>query len=323
MHADDRTLVALCADLRACGAAMPAAGSVVATWGAEHCLRIDADRSGAALFCIASNGTSDEDTADRRLGGGNPRVNPTWCVFSAMRLIDFSISVCTSPSLQGRPCPFAIGCGWAQRLGRPITPCDPVWSDASTLRCTTAVRQSHRVRLPLIPTAWGCGTAAAAQRFSAHTHHRRMLLPTWTPVQHRCGGSLSSAHSHSTNASRVSGIWRTCVAQPRLETMGSPIHWKAATTISLPGDAVLDGMRRVHHHMLSTELLPGTLRAAAGWAYSSHGTPGTPWTVSDDRPLKRRTPLRDHASGSAALPLDSPDSRAPCGPHRAASGSLA
>ncbi|ESS60672.1 hypothetical protein TCDM_11786 [Trypanosoma cruzi Dm28c] len=108
-----------------------------------------------------------------------------------------------------------------------------------------------------------------------------------------------------------------------LETMGSSIHWKAATTISLPGDAVLDGPRRVRHHMLSTELLPGTLRAAAGWAYSSHGAPGTPWTVSDDRPLKRRTPLRDHVSGSAALPLDSPDSGAPCGPHRAASGSLA
>ncbi|KAF8286811.1 hypothetical protein TcBrA4_0023730 [Trypanosoma cruzi] len=89
------------------------------------------------------------------------------------------------------------------------------------------------------------------------------------------------------------------------------------------GGCVLDGLRRVRHHMLSTALLPGTLRAAAGWAYSSHGTPGTPWTVSDDRPLKRRTPLRDRVSGSSALPLDSPDSGALCGPHRAASGSLA
>ncbi|KAF8286562.1 hypothetical protein TcBrA4_0023560 [Trypanosoma cruzi] len=150
-----------------------------------------------------------------------------------------------------------------------------------------------------------------------------MLLSTWTPVQHRCGGSSSSAHPHSTNASRVSGIWRTCVAQPRLETIPSSILGKAATTISLPGDAVLNGPRRVRHHMLSTALLPGTLRAAAGWAYSSHGAPRTPWTVSDDRPLKRRTPLRDRVSGSAALPLDSPDSGAPCGPHRAASCSLA
>ncbi|RNC32600.1 hypothetical protein TcCL_Unassigned04771 [Trypanosoma cruzi] len=74
MHADDRTLVALCADLRACGAAMPAAVSVVATWAAEHSLSISADSNGAVLFCIASHRQSDEDTADHRLGGGNPRV---------------------------------------------------------------------------------------------------------------------------------------------------------------------------------------------------------------------------------------------------------
>ncbi|RNF06095.1 hypothetical protein TcG_10818, partial [Trypanosoma cruzi] len=261
MHADDRTLVALCADLRACGAAMPAAGSVVATWGAEHCLRIDADGNGP--LCSASLQTEILTRTRPTIvwAVGTHASSRTWCVCSAMRLIDFSISVCTSPSLQGRPCHAATGCGWAQELVRPSTPCDPVWSDASTLRCTTAVRQSHRVRLPLISTAWECGTAAAAQRFSAHTHHRRMLLSTWPPVQHRCGGSSSSAHPHSTNASRVSGIWRTCVAQPRLETMGSSIHWKAATTISLPGDAVLNGLRRVRHHMLSTALLPGTLRA--------------------------------------------------------------
>ncbi|KAF5219824.1 hypothetical protein ECC02_007149 [Trypanosoma cruzi] len=146
MHADDRTLVALCADLRACGAAMPAAVSVVATCAAEHSLSISADRSGAALFCIASHRQSDEDTADHRLGGGKPRVNPTLCACSAMRLIDTSILFRTSPPLQGRPCHAAVSCGWAQELVRPSTPCDPFWLDASTVRCTTAVRQSHRVR---------------------------------------------------------------------------------------------------------------------------------------------------------------------------------
>ncbi|RNE97230.1 hypothetical protein TcG_12667 [Trypanosoma cruzi] len=145
MHADDPTLVALCADLRVCGAAMPAAVSVVATCAAEHCLRISADRSGAALFCIASHGQSDEDTADHHLGGGKPRMNPTLCVCSAMRLIDTSILFRTSPSLQGRPCHAAIGCGWMQRLGHPSTPCDPFLLDASTVRCTTAVRRPHRV----------------------------------------------------------------------------------------------------------------------------------------------------------------------------------
>ncbi|KAF5219311.1 hypothetical protein ECC02_007737 [Trypanosoma cruzi] len=145
MHADDHTLVALCAGLRACGAAMPAAVSVVAAWAAEHSLSISADRSGAALFCIASHRQSDEDTADHRLGGGKPRVNPTVCVCSAMRLIDTSILVCTPPPLQGRPCHAAVSCGWAQELVRPSTPCDPFWLDASTVRCTTAVRHSHRV----------------------------------------------------------------------------------------------------------------------------------------------------------------------------------
>ncbi|KAF8301050.1 hypothetical protein TcBrA4_0052100 [Trypanosoma cruzi] len=144
MHADDRTLVALCADLRACGAAMPAAVSVVATCAAEHYLRISADRSGAALFCIASHGQSDEDTADHRLGGGKPRVNPTLCVCSAMRLIDTSILFCTSPVAAGRratPPSVRLGAGAV----RPSTPCDPFLLDASTVRCTTAVRRPHRV----------------------------------------------------------------------------------------------------------------------------------------------------------------------------------
>ncbi|RNC54752.1 hypothetical protein TcCL_ESM07809 [Trypanosoma cruzi] len=125
---------------------MPAAVSVVAACAAGHSLSINADRSGAALFCIASHRQSDEDTADHRLGGGKPRVNPTLCVCSAMRLIDTSILFRTSPPLQGRPCHAAVSRGWAQELVRPSTPCDPFWLDASTVRCTTAVRHSHRVR---------------------------------------------------------------------------------------------------------------------------------------------------------------------------------
>ncbi|RNC32793.1 hypothetical protein TcCL_Unassigned04568 [Trypanosoma cruzi] len=74
IHADGRTLVALCADIRLRAAAMPTAVSLVATWAAEHSLNINADRSGAALFCIASHRQSDEDTADHRLGDGNQRV---------------------------------------------------------------------------------------------------------------------------------------------------------------------------------------------------------------------------------------------------------
>ncbi|KAF8307093.1 hypothetical protein TcBrA4_0021480 [Trypanosoma cruzi] len=270
MQADDRTLVALCADLRVCGAAMPTAVSVVATCAAEHSLKINADRSGAALFCIASHRQSDEDTADHRLGGGKPRVNSTLCVCSAMRLIDTSILFCTSPSLQGSLCSFAINCGWAQELVRPSTPCDPFLLDASTVRCTTAVRQSHRARLPLISTAWKCGTAAAAQHRSSHAYQRRILLSTWPPIQHRCGGSLCSAHPHSTSASNVSRVLRTCGGAVAVETAPSSMPGKAATTVPLPGDAVLKELRRVRSHMgisrttsaplmLSNEFSPGTL----------------------------------------------------------------
>ncbi|RNC42758.1 hypothetical protein TcCL_NonESM07623 [Trypanosoma cruzi] len=65
---------------------MPAAVSLVAAWAAEHSLRISADRSGAALFCIASHRQSDEDTADHRLGGGKPRVK-----FHPVRLLGNAI----------------------------------------------------------------------------------------------------------------------------------------------------------------------------------------------------------------------------------------
>ncbi|KAF8277603.1 hypothetical protein TcBrA4_0111220 [Trypanosoma cruzi] len=122
---------------------------------------------------------------------------------------------------------------------------------------------------------------------------------------------------------------------------------RAATSIPLPGDAILKELRRFRLHMeispdqvraphAEHRIVTWTLLAATRWAYSSHGTP---WTVSDDRPLKRpalfwgrmtqaagRTahplllsvcldPLRCHlAPRTAVLPV---------GPHRAASGSLA
>ncbi|KAF8293772.1 hypothetical protein TcYC6_0104330 [Trypanosoma cruzi] len=63
MHADDRMLVASGAESRAFAAAMSTAVSLVATWAAKHSLSINADSSGAALFCIASHRQYDEDTA--------------------------------------------------------------------------------------------------------------------------------------------------------------------------------------------------------------------------------------------------------------------
>ncbi|RNC33278.1 hypothetical protein TcCL_Unassigned04046 [Trypanosoma cruzi] len=47
----------------------------------------------------------------------------------------------------------------------------------------------------------------------AHAQKRRILLSTWPPIQHRCGGSLGSVKPHSTNASHFSDVLGTCVAQ--------------------------------------------------------------------------------------------------------------
>ncbi|RNC40329.1 hypothetical protein TcCL_NonESM10204, partial [Trypanosoma cruzi] len=105
-----------------------------------------------------------------------------------------------------------------QRPGRPSTPRDPFWLDASTVRCTTAVRRPHRVRSPLTSTAWKCGAATAAQHRSAHAHQRRIPLATWPPIQHRWGGTLGSAHPYGMNASHFFGILRKSVAQPAWKT---------------------------------------------------------------------------------------------------------
>ncbi|KAF5216780.1 hypothetical protein ECC02_010417 [Trypanosoma cruzi] len=104
-----------------------------------------------------------------------------------------------------------------------------------------------------------------------------------------------------------------------LETM-PPTHGNAVTTIPLPGDAVLDGMRRVCCHM---EIFPHHTRVShaeqrifvcdtvscdgVGVFQPRHAQDAPDGTLS----------LAQHASGSAAMPLDSPDSRAACGasPH--------
>ncbi|KAF8286958.1 hypothetical protein TcBrA4_0024270 [Trypanosoma cruzi] len=159
MHADDRTLVALCVDLRVCGAAMPAAVSVVATWSAEHCLRIDANGSGAALFCIASHRQSDEDTADHRLGGGNPRVKS-----HLLRLLGNAID---------RLLNFGLHVTVAARQTVPLCHQPRLEAEAGA--------SHHTMRSCLagcVHTALHHGGEAVAPR-PAHAQQRRMLLSTW------------------------------------------------------------------------------------------------------------------------------------------------
>ncbi|EAN98628.1 hypothetical protein TcCL_ESM08809 [Trypanosoma cruzi] len=134
-----------------------------------------------------------------------------------------------------------------------------------------------------------------------------------------------------------------------LETM-PPTHGNAVTTIPLPGDAVLDEMRRVCCHM---EIFPHHTRVSHAeqriFVCDTVSCDGvgvfqprhikTLRTVSDDRPLKRPAPPWDHMAQAAgrttvrlslSMRLDplrchlTPRTAAlPVGPHRTAAGSLA
>ncbi|RNE99722.1 hypothetical protein TcG_09420 [Trypanosoma cruzi] len=74
MYADAHTLVASGADIHACAAAMPPLLSFVATWAAEHNLKINVDKSEAALFHISSHTRSEEEIVDLLPGNGNLRI---------------------------------------------------------------------------------------------------------------------------------------------------------------------------------------------------------------------------------------------------------
>ncbi|EKF98965.1 hypothetical protein TCSYLVIO_010131, partial [Trypanosoma cruzi] len=208
IHADDRTLVALCADIRVRAAAMTTAVSLVATWTAEHSLKISADRSGAALFCIASHRQSDEDTADHRLGDGIQHVKS-----HPVRLLGNAI---------GRHLNFGLHVTVAAMWTVPRRHQLRLDAEAGASRHTT---QYFLV---------GCFHSAlhhgdeAITPCPAHAQQRRILLSIWPPIHHRCGGLLVSAHSHNTNASHFFDVLRTCVPLSTRNLCRRPciINWR-------------------------------------------------------------------------------------------------
>ncbi|KAF8304926.1 hypothetical protein TcBrA4_0044520 [Trypanosoma cruzi] len=211
---------------------MPTAVSLVATWAAEHSLKINADRSGAALFCIASHRQSDEDTADHRLGDGIQHVksHPVRLLGNAIgRHLNFGLHV-------------TVAAMWTVSRRHQLR----LDAEAGASRHTTAARQSHRVRHPFTSTAWKCGTATAALHRSAHAHQRRILLSTWPPIQHRCGRysgfRAPTKHKRLTLLRFIEDV-RGAIC---LEAIPSSILGKAATTpIALTRDAVINGLHRV------------------------------------------------------------------------------
>ncbi|KAF5213837.1 hypothetical protein ECC02_013620 [Trypanosoma cruzi] len=86
MYADDLTLVASGAGIHACAAAMQPALSPITTWAAEHSLKINVGKSEAALFHIYSHTRSEEEMVDLRLGNGNLRIQSR-----PVRLLDTTV----------------------------------------------------------------------------------------------------------------------------------------------------------------------------------------------------------------------------------------
>ncbi|RNC51084.1 hypothetical protein TcCL_ESM11829, partial [Trypanosoma cruzi] len=86
MYADDLTLAASGADIHACAAAMQPALSLTTTWAAEHSLKINVDKSEAALFHISSHTRSDKEIADLLPGNGNLRIQSR-----PVRLLDTTV----------------------------------------------------------------------------------------------------------------------------------------------------------------------------------------------------------------------------------------
>ncbi|EAN81413.1 hypothetical protein Tc00.1047053507973.20 [Trypanosoma cruzi] len=219
---------------------MPFALSLVATCAAEHSLSIDADRSGAALFCIASHRQSDEDTADHRLGNGNQRVK-----FHPVRLLGNAID---------RHLNFGLHVTAA--AGQTVLLCCQLRLDAGA----GASQQHHAVSSGWVrpqcvaPRRRGSRTASLGPRAStkdASVH----LAASQAPLRRIIGFRAPTQHERLTFLWYIEEV-RGAVCS---ETTPSSILGKAATTIPLPRDAVLKELRRVCSHM---RIFPHHIRAS-------------------------------------------------------------
>ncbi|RNC39792.1 hypothetical protein TcCL_NonESM10808 [Trypanosoma cruzi] len=86
MYADEHTLVASGAGIHACAAAMPPVLSPITTWAAERNLKINVDKSEAALFHISTHTLSDEEMVDLHLVSGTISIQS-----HSVRLLDTTV----------------------------------------------------------------------------------------------------------------------------------------------------------------------------------------------------------------------------------------
>ncbi|EKF99909.1 hypothetical protein TCSYLVIO_009165, partial [Trypanosoma cruzi] len=131
---------------------------------------------------------------------------------------------------------------------------------------------------------------------------RKILLSTWQPIQHRCGGSLVSAHPHNTNASHFSDVLRTCVPLSTRNLCRRPciINWQHRSRfremLLLMDCAAYVILLRyptatIVLLLFNIVISSGTLCAAIKWNLISHALPKTTLTTSSARLLILFTPL--------------------------------
>ncbi|PWV09755.1 hypothetical protein C3747_75g41 [Trypanosoma cruzi] len=245
MHADELTLVASGAGIHACAAAMQPALSLITTWAAEHSLKINVDKSEAALFHISSHTRSDKDMVYLLPGNGNLHIQsrPVRLLDPTVeQILNFGTHASTAAKrtmprrYQLRPVAqtaashhtmqsFSIGYvhGVSLYCGESILPClaytyfhnmEVLYRDS----CTTSLGIS-------------APTEDKSVYLEANLLRLRKILWLRAITQHKRHARF---HNHEDLRSLICS-----------ELMPLSMHRKAATSIPLSKDAVINGLERV------------------------------------------------------------------------------
>ncbi|KAF8303723.1 hypothetical protein TcYC6_0038060 [Trypanosoma cruzi] len=245
MYADELALVASGAGIHACAAAMQPALSPITTWAVEHSLKINVDKSEAALFHIPSHTRSDEDMVDLLPGNGNLRIQSR-----PVRLPDTTVE-------QLLNCGPHVSTAAKQTMPRRCQ---------LRLVAQTAVSH-HTMQSFLIEYAYGVsiyyGDAIVPCLAYTYFHNTEVLY------RDSCTTSLGiSAPTEDTSVCLEANLlplrrilWRRALTQHEhharfhnhedlrsliySEPVPLSMHGKAATSIPLPKYAVINGLERV------------------------------------------------------------------------------
>ncbi|KAF8304235.1 hypothetical protein TcYC6_0039110 [Trypanosoma cruzi] len=245
MHADDLTLVASGAEIHACAAAMQPALSLTTTWAAEHSLKINVDKSEAALFYISSHTRSEEDMVDLLPGNGNLRIQSR-----PVRLLDTTVEQLLN---------FGTHASTASKQSMPrryqLRPVAQTGASHHTMR-SFSIGYVHGVSLysgdAILPffahtclhnmEVLYCDSCTTSLGISAPTEDTSVYLEA-NPLRLRkiLWRHALTQHEHHARFHNHEDLRSLMYSEP----VSLSMHRKAATSIPLPKDAVINGLERV------------------------------------------------------------------------------